>query len=158
MGIFGDRIKRIKKFFVRRCIEKALWDTVNACLEQNQGLGCLYYTILEGGNVTVHYLEESNAYYFVVVRHSDRKYAIVKNNLIVFQGDYKEHQDPVSTARHDFMAYGDLSKAIEMAALGFWEHLEEFLKYNWEDVMRDIERMDITCDVFAHSLRLKVHS
>lgn len=149
----------VRSLLTKKAIKKAIKDSIHICLDNNQGLGCLYYTVLPStGNFYVVRLNIVTYEYFAIIDYDNLKYHIVSNNLIVFSGDFRDGQDPIRIATHDFTVYRSLTKAIELACLGQWWEFNIYVNSNWETIMRDVADMDIRCSVTAHGLRLRVES
>lgn len=143
-------------FFIKKAIMKAIKDSVDICLAENRGLGCLYYTVIpKDGNVSVREMQKD---YVVIVNHNQQYYHIVKDNIVVFQGDYRRDQDPFRIAEHDFRVYRGLSTAIEMASLGMWKTFENYVRGNYKTILKDIDYMDVHCGLTAHGLKLRVET
>lgn len=149
----------IRKKFIKEGIKQAVRDSVNACLAVNQGLGCLYYTVLTTDNdIGIFVLNLPGEEYFAIINYDLLKYSIVKNNIVIFQGDFRASQDPVQTAVHDFTVYRSLTRAIELAASGNWFEFDDYVNGMWENILSDIALSDVQCSITAHELRLRVET
>lgn len=149
----------VTSFFVKKIIMQTVKDTVDSCLTEGKGLGCLYYTVIKGENdISLEEIDTGQHDYFVIINHNKQYYHIVKDNIVIFQGDYRADQDPVRIAKHDFVTYRRLSTAIELAALGQWETCEKYVADRYKEIIKDIEYMDVRCGPTAHELRLRMET
>lgn len=159
MGIFNFISKCVKEKIIKESLKKAIRDSVTVCLAANQGLGCLYYTVLTTDNdIGVFVLNLPGEEYFAIINYDLLKYSIVKDNIIIFQGDFRVSQDPVQTAVHDFTVYRSLTRAVELAALGSWFEFDDYVNRMWENIISDITLSDVQCSITAHELRLRVQT
>lgn len=159
MNILETCNKYVKKKFIQKGLKKSIKDSVDICLNANQGLGCLYYTVLTTDNdIGIFILNLPGEEYFAIINYDLLKYSIVKNNIVIFQGDFRASQDPVQTAVHDFTVYRSLTRAIELAALGDWFEFDDYVNRMWENIISDITLSDIRCSITAHELRLRVET
>lgn len=149
----------IASIFIKKIVKQVIKDSVNVCLTENKGLGCLYYTVLiKDNNMTITELNIREPNYFLIINHTQRFYHIVKNNTVIFQGDYRVDQDPINIAEHDFIVYRHFSAAIELAALSQWKEFEHYIADNFEAIIKDIEYMDVSYSTMAHQLRLRMNT
>ena len=159
MNILKTFNKYVEKKFIQKGLKKAIRDSVDICLNTNQGLGCLYYTVLTTDNdIGISVLNLPGEEYFVIINYDLLKYSIVKNNIVIFQGDFRASQDPVQTVVHDFTVYRSLTRAIELAASGDWFEFDDYVNRMWENIISDITLSDIRCSITAHELRLRVRT
>lgn len=155
--MFSFVSKYITAFLIKKGIKKAIKDTVVTCLNANIGLGCVYYTVLpRTGHIEIQTLG-TTLEYVVIIDYDSLKYHIVKDKIIVFQGNFKASQNPVDVALNDFSSCRNLTNAIEGAALGLWEWFDSYVDHNWLKIINDITVTDAQGLVTAHEIRVRVH-
>lgn len=150
----------LNKNLVIYALLEGIRETIKHCLEDNRGLGCVYYTVLESDdNLEVCNIgpeEDNGTDYYAIINHSKRIYFIIQDNVIVWQGNYRSNENGLRIALRDFTTFRHITRAVELMSKGLWFEAKHHIYEYCDDIMIEMAAMDTMGSATAHTLRVNV--